>query len=376
MSNPRVMHIQKISGIYGSEHHLAMLLPALVRRGFDVHFLIMHPPDAAFPEYCEKHRAAGVDVSTVPIGSHADPGAFRAVRRAVAAGHYDIVHTHLIHGDLYGIPAARSAGVRRIISTKHGYDNYEKPSKLYRLDGLVCRNANRVITISDALQDYVHKVEGIPMGRMATVYYGIETERMLAEADAAPFDRAAHGLAPEDFLIATVGRLVPVKGHPVLLEAMQGVAHQHPGARLLVIGDGPLRTELEARVRELDIADNVRFLGFRTDVPGILRACGLACYATHGEGFGLGVVEALLQQTPVIASRVMAIPELVYHEQTGLLVPPRDPAALRDAILHLIENPDKRQDMATRGRQMVLENFTVDVMADRTERIYRAMLEK
>jgi len=297
------------------------------------------------------------------------------VRAAVARGRYDIVHTHLIHGDLYGIAAARSAGLRRIISTKHGYDNYEKPSRLYKLDGFVCRGAQRIITISDALQDYVHKVEKIPKSRMTTVYYGIETDRMLAQAEAAPFDRAAHGLAPDDFLIATVGRLVPVKGHPALFQALQGVINVHPQARLLVIGDGPLRAELEGRVQELDIADNVQFLGFRTDVPGILRACDLACYPTHGEGFGLGVVEALLQETPVIASRVMAIPELVYHEQTGLLVPPRNPNALRDAILKLIEDPDMRQDMAHRGRQMVLENFTVDVMADRTERIYRNMLK-
>lgn len=375
MPNPRVLHIQKISGIYGSEHHLGMLLPALVRRSFVVEFLILHPPEADFPEYYAKNEAAGVKVTPLPIRTHTDFGAFKAVRKIVAAGKYDIVHTHLIHGDLYGIPAARSAGVRCIVSTKHGYDNYERPSRLYKLDGIVSRWAHRVITISDALQEFVHVVEKIPKQHMRTVYYGIETDRMLAEAEASPFDRAAHGLSDDDFLIATVGRLVPVKGHPTLFQALQGVMNEHPEAKLLVIGDGLLRPDLEARVRELGIADNVLFLGFRKDVPGILRACDLACYPTHGEGFGLGVVEALLQQTPVIASKVMAIPELVYHEQTGLLVPPRDYAALREAILKLIEDPALRQDMAVRGRQMVLENFTVDVMADRTERIYRNLLK-
>ena len=110
MANPRILHVQKISGIYGSEHHLGMLLPALVRRGFDVDFLVLLPPELQFEEYFKKLRAAGVNVMTTPIRSHRDFSTFRAVRNAVIKGRYDIVHTHLIHGDLYGISAARFAG--------------------------------------------------------------------------------------------------------------------------------------------------------------------------------------------------------------------------------------------------------------------------
>ena len=373
-AKPRILHIQKITGIYGSESHLAMLLPGLVERGFSVDFLILLPPDLDFPDYVESLRGKGVNVDTLPIRGHADPGAFSAMRKTVAAGRYELVHTHLIHGDLYGIPVARLCRVPHVISTKHGYDDYESTSKLYRLNGLACRGAELVITISDALQDYVARVEGIPKNKMTTVYYGIDTDRLLASAEAALFDRAAEGVPDDALLLTTVGRLVPVKGHEFLFRAMQTVTKECPNARLLVVGDGPLRSELEKLAAELGVSEHIIFPGFRRDVPSILRASDLAVYPSLGEGFGLGVVESLLQETPVVATRVMAIPELVEHGRTGILTPPSDARALADAMLELIAHPDRRHEMGREGKRRVLSGFTVETMITRTEEIYRSVL--
>lgn len=371
---PRVLHVQKIKGIYGSETHLGMLLPGLVVHGFDTDLVALVPPDMFFPEYFDALKQCGAGVRIVPIRSHADAAAFAGVRRAAAAGRYDIAHTHLIHGDLYGIPAARLCRVPHIVSTKHGYDNYDNPSRLYKLDGLACRGADVVVTISDALQAQCAKVEGIPKTKMRTIYYGLDTARLRAAADAAPFDRAAHGLDDGHCVIASVGRLAPVKGYPYLLEAMRGVVDEQPGARLVIVGDGPDRDALHAQCRALGIEKHVLFLGFCSDVPSILRDAQLAAYATLGEGFGLGVVEAMLQETPVVATAAMAIPELVTHGEDGYLVPTSDPAALRGRILELIRNPDLRGAMGRRGRENVEKKFSMQTMIDNTAALYRELL--
>lgn len=374
VKRPRVLHVQKFKGIYGSETHLGMLLPGLAAQGFDTDLLALVPPGMSFPEYFNTLKQRGVGVSIVPIRSHADAAAFSGVRRAVSRGCYDIVHTHLIHGDLYGIPAARICRVPHIITTKHGYDNYDNPSRLYKLDGLVCRGAEIVVTISDALQEQCLKVEGVPKSKMRTIYYGLDTARLRAEADSAPFDRAAHGLDPEHCVIATVGRLAPVKGYPYLLEAMRGVVDEHPEARLVIVGDGPDRGALESQCRSLGIENHVVFLGFRSDVPSILRDAQLAAYATLGEGFGLGVVEAMVQETPVVATHTMALPELVMHGEDGFLVPTADPPALRGRMLELIRSPDLRAAMGRRGLENVEKKFSMQTMIDNTAALYGELI--
>jgi glycosyltransferase involved in cell wall biosynthesis len=171
-----------------------------------------------------------------------------------------------------------------------------------------------------------------------------------------------------------VGRLAPVKGYPYLLEAMRGVVDEQPESRLAIVGDGPDCGALEAQCRSLGIEKHVVFLGFRTDVPSILRGAQLAAYATLGEGFGLGVVEAMIQETPVVATHTMALPELVSHGGDGFLVPTADPAALRGRMLELIRNPELRASMGRRGRENVEKKFSMQTMIDKTAALYRELL--
>jgi glycosyltransferase involved in cell wall biosynthesis len=370
----KILHLQKISGIYGSETHLGMLLPGLVRRGFEIDFIPILSDGCWFEEYFNGLKSKGVNVKPLHIRNDVDLIFLMQLYKIIKKEKYAMVHTHLIHGDLFGTFSAHFAGVPIIVSSKHGCDLHYSP-KLYRLHGVLSPWVKKVITISQSLQDYCNKKEGMPLDKMTTIYYGLDTDGLIKKAEQHPFDRATLGLGPEHFIITFVARFVPFKGHKFLLNAMPEIVEKYPNVRLLLMGEGPLRPEMERMAADLKLENHIMFLGFRNDVPGILRDCQLSVSPTTGEGFGLGIAEAMIQNVAVVATDSMAATEYIENERSGVLVPPSDPAALRDAIMNLMGNPELRSRLAEAGRKTILERFTVEAMVNNTARLYTELLK-
>jgi len=205
----RVLHVQKVAGVAGSERHLLTLAPRLDRARFAASMLMLEEPTRRSDQFAEEMRASGVPVHRVSIRGDLDVQCWHAVRGIVRQG-FDIVHTHLIHGDLYGATAAMSVRPRpAVVSSKHGYENYSRTSALYRIGVVLNPAINRIVTISDALQEKVAAAEGLPRAKMMTIHYGSDLP-----ADAEPL------MPSEPLKLVSVGRLVPVKGHPHLLRAL------------------------------------------------------------------------------------------------------------------------------------------------------------
>jgi glycosyltransferase involved in cell wall biosynthesis len=173
-------------------------------------------------------------------------------------------------------------------------------------------------------------------------------------------------------VIGAVGRLSPEKGFATLVEAMRWV----DGRRLVLIGDGPERARLHAMAEELGVADRVTFAGW-VDWPWVARwAFDLLVVPSLSESFGLVVAEGMLAQTPIVATRVGGIPELVVEGETGTLVPPNDPRALADAINKLLGDPMLREAMGQRGREVALERLTASSMARAFTDLYSSMFQQ
>jgi glycosyltransferase involved in cell wall biosynthesis len=336
----RVLHIQKVTGMAGSERHLLALLPGLAQR-FDVAFLILEDPRTPVDDYVAALTRAGVRTERLRIRWDGDPLCVLEMTRLMRRGAFDLVHTHLIHADVLGGVAARLAGVPVVVSTKHGYENYVRTSRAYWLAGIAARWARKVITISDALGRKVVEVEGIPTGKLITIHYGIECPVSDPEPSREAVRRSL-GVPPDAFAVLSTGRLVPVKGFQYLIEAIGKLRAGGSSAILLIAGDGPERAMLQSQAERLGVGDGVRFLGWRADVPALLAGVDAFALATLGEGFGLAILEAMAQRLPVVATRVVAVPEIDQDGETGLLVPPRDPAALADALMVLERDPDLR----------------------------------
>ena len=171
-------------------------------------------------------------------------------------------------------------------------------------------------------------------------------------------------------VVGNVAALTGHKDHATLLEAAGIVLRRRPEARFVIVGEGPLRRELEARVREGGLAGRVVFAGFRDDVDRLLPAFDVFCLSSHLEGLGTSLLDAMAFGRPVVATAAGGIPEAVEDGSTGVVVPVRDPVALAQALLALLDDPDRRRRLGAAGRKRFLERFTADRMVEETLRVY------
>jgi glycosyltransferase involved in cell wall biosynthesis len=367
----RILHVHKVAGLGGSERHLEILLPRLDRRRFDVSLFLLTEPRRPVADFIARFRTMGICVDQAVIRRDLDPGCLLALYRRLRREPVDLVHTHLIHADLYGALASRLAGVRRVISTRHNDDAFRRRADVRAVTRLVGQRWSRVIALSRYLAEFVRRVEGVDPRLIRTVPYGMELPDSASDGHEV---REELGLSCEAPLVVSVGRLVKQKGHAHLLRAWPVIARARPRARLLVVGEGPWRARLVAEASALGVADRVIFAGWRFDVPAILAAADLYVQPSLWEGFGLAILEAMAAGTCIVASRVSTIPELVLEEKTGLLVPPGDSAALAEAILRLLADPERRREMGEAGRRRAIETFSAEHMVRATETVYEDVL--
>jgi glycosyltransferase involved in cell wall biosynthesis len=230
-----------------------------------------------------------------------------------------------------------------------------------------------IAAISGGVRDALLQ-SGVPAARIEVIPSGID----LAPFDA-PFDRAAArsalGLAPDDVLAIQVAALAPHKSQTTLLRAAALLRGRAPRLRVWIAGEGALRAALVAEHKALELDDRVRFLGFRDDVVTLLRASDVFVLSSYLEGMGTSILDAMAAGLPVVATRVGGIPEVVTDGETGLLVPPRDPAALAEALARLADDAALRASWGARGRQAA-RAFGADRTAALTRALYRRLLEE
>ncbi|MFO0586901.1 MAG: glycosyltransferase [Polyangiaceae bacterium] len=207
---------------------------------------------------------------------------------------------------------------------------------------------------------------------------GIDARRV-AEA-AAKTDRAAKraslGVPESAVVIGNVGRLADQKGQEYLIRAMPQVIAKEPRAHLVIVGWGPLEAELRALTRQLGIEDRVTFAGKRLDVDELLGTFDVFAFSSVHEGQGIAILEAMAASLPLVATAVDGIPDMVKHEETGLLVPSRDPAALASAILRLREDRALAERTTAAAKKLVLDRFSIEAAAQAYDDLYEELLAK
>ena len=347
----KVVHVHRIAGVGGSERHLLTLLPALAELGADVSFVgLDHPAGAPDAFY------RGLRVPYARIASRIGVSArlVRELRRARA----DVVHTHLVHADLHG-PLAGTA----LVSTKHNDDRFRSGPFRFAERAITGRAA-RVICITDALRRFNVERVGLPRQKLDVVHYGLDQ----LPAPWGPNPPA--DVPPDARVLVAVSRLVPQKGIDLAVAALPRIA----GAVLVVLGEGPERAALEHQAQSLGVADRVFLPGRAGDVVPWLRRAEIFVHPARWEGFGLVLLEAMLASLPVVASRVSAIPEIVAHDETGLVVERDDPVALAAAVTRLLDDPALGRRLGDAGLARARSEFSVERMARRTLGVYEKAL--
>lgn len=341
----KVLHVHRIGGIGGSERHLLTLLPALAERGVDVRFLGLDDPSRAPDPF--------YDALSVPFERLAAPHDFDprlAVRVRRAAREADLVHTHLVHADVYG-----AIGARVLVSTKHNDDPFRAGAFRY-VERALARRASRIIAITHALARFQIERVGLPREKVEVIHYGLD------DLPAAWGSNPSDDVPRDAPLLLAVCRLEPQKGIDVAIGALRKI----PNAQLVVLGEGPQRAELEQLA-----GDRVHLLGRVPDVAAWLRRADVLVHPVRWEGFGLALLEGMLASLPVVASRVSSIPEIVVDGETGLLVEPDDAAALAASVNRVLNDPG---GYGAAGQARARQEFSVARMADRTLAVYESVL--
>jgi glycosyltransferase involved in cell wall biosynthesis len=362
MTGPSILHLQKVAGISGSEAHLLSLLPGLGERGWNVRMLMLHEDEPGAWEFAEALRARGVPLDAIPLAADVDPIAFLRLTGYLARRRPTILHTHLVHADVYGQLAGVLAGVPIRFSTKHGFNEFREGRVFALTDRTVASVANVHVAISRGLARYLADTEGFAENGFEIVHYGIAPR-----AAVAPYpDGPPHLLC--------VGRLIPIKGHIVLLRAFAQARREVPDLTLEIAGRGPLEPALRALARDLHVADAVRFLGQVTPIQAAIERAAIVVVPSMGEGFGMVALEAMERARPVIAAAIGGLGELVRDGETGLLVAPGEAEPLARAIVELATDRERAAQLGEAGRARALASFLEERCTDRTEILYGAAL--
>lgn len=367
----------------GAQAHVQNLIENLDRARFDIEIVSLADGPAV-----RRIRAAGATVHLV--NDPDDSAALARVVELLARRPPEIIHNHMYRAEVIGTRAALALaelGAARpyVVGTVHS--SRVRSAADRALLRRLTPSMDRLIAVSRAIVAKL-ALEGRTGAPVELIYNGVDLRRY-EYTEACCTLPEEYGFSEGSPLVGVVARLEPEKGHTTLLEAWPKVLEAVPDARLLVVGEGSLRELLEVQAEQLDLLGErcsgdrcvgtrgarpgakVLFTGLRDDVPAVTAALDVAVLPSYREAQGLAILEAMALRRPVVASAVGGVPEMIEHERTGLLVPPRDADALGAAITRLLTDHPLADTLARAGHDFVQANFSIEHMVGAVSTIYR-----
>ena len=287
----------------------------------------------------------------------------------------DLIHSHGYFASTFarlaGLKAGRTAMVRHMHTTDHRFS----PRNM-RIEALLSLYTDQVICVSQAVKTFAVETLGIPEIRTCVIYNTAFAKGNGSQGVGLEARRAALGIQADDFVILALASLKRNKGHEVLLHAVAQLRQQHPELRCIIVGEGPLRGQLESEAKRLGLAGHVVFTGLQSDVtPYLEMAHTLVLPTLYREGLSVALIEGASAGLPLVGSNLGGIPEVIEHQENGFLVRPGDGGDLAVAIGQLIANPDLRERMGRASREIYKTRFSQGIILRRIEELYDRLLK-
>lgn len=360
----------------GAETQLVRLATRLKARGWDIIVVSMLPPKA----YVEELEKAGIPVYSLNMRRGVpDPRAIFRLARIIRKFRPHILHSHMVHANILARMVRPLALVPVLICTVHSIDERGKKGSrrwrilAYRFTDFLC---NLTTQVAQAGLKWYVQIKAVPKHKIRYIPNGVNTEQFRHDPEARAHLRKELGIG-DDFVWIAVGRFDPPKDYPNMLQAFAQVWKKNPKVRLFVVGDGPLRLEMESLAKGLRIDANVKFLGIRQDVPELLNASDAFVMSSAWEGMPNVLLEAASSRLPIVATDVGGNGEIVLQGKTGFHVPPKNPEALTSAMLKLMNlTPEERQRMGEKGRKHIEEKYSLEKVVEKWEELYMELLDK
>ncbi|MEM8733769.1 MAG: glycosyltransferase family 4 protein [Planctomycetota bacterium] len=363
------------------ENTLFNCLDLIEQHGDEV-VLITGPTEGPEGRLLEEGRAGGLEVQVVPdlqraISPFPDRRAYRSLERAMERFRPDVVHTHSAKGGFLGRAAAWSRRVPTVIHTVHGapfhpFQNAFARHLFIQLERWAARRCHHMICVADAMTDLMVGAGVAERSKFTTIYSGMDVEPFVQCHTLRKEARGRLGISEDEVVVGKIARFFNLKGHEFLIEAARQVIAKNPKCRFLLVGDGILRGEIEAKLAAYGMADRFILSGLvrPEEVPYYLSAMDVLVHTSLREGLARTLPQALISGKPAISYDVDGAREVVLDGQTGYLLPPKAVEGLAEAILKLVQDPDRRKRMGQEGATRFTEQFRHQFMTKRIREVY------
>lgn len=367
MNGVKVLQLISSGGYYGAENMLLNLCASQQKAGCQNSLMIFYNVHAPNVEFYERARRRGLSVRMVHCQGRADWRAVRQIEECIQEDGIELLHTHGYKADLYGYVAARRSG-KPIVATCHNWVGGTAALGIYNhLDRMALKRFHGLAAVSESVAQRL-LASGVSAKKVRTIANGIDV-KSFERARPSPvlnFDGSK--------VVGMVARLDLQKGFEYLLRAVSELCDVFPGLKVVIVGEGPDRTAIESMIQRLGLQSNVILAGQHSNMPGIYAAMDVFVLPSLNEGLPMTILEAMAASTPVIATRVGAIPKVIQDGETGLLVDPGDADGLRSALARLLADADLCSHLGAAGHDWVSRNYTSEAMALKYRQMYDDVL--
>jgi len=361
----KILHIVNSLSCGGLEKMVVELASSTINKGIQPTIACLIPDG----ELVALAKDKGLKVFSFVKGNGFDITLIWKIANVLRRERFDIVHTHNMAPLIYGTLAVKLFGLKtKLINTRHGREAKSTLSFVW-----ACNDT--VVPISNDAKRRLLQYNRVDGNKIRVIYNGVSFDdfRILPNPELLEI-KSEFAISPEIKIIGTVARLSSEKDQMTLLESFSEVHRQDPETLLMLVGAGPEESELRRATQLLGIDGCVKFLGFRHDVSRLMNIFDVFVLSSITEGISLTLLEAMAVGKPIVATNVGGNPEVVVNEETGLLVSPKEPDVMAQAILRLLANPDLAKRMGLAGRKRVEERFSLERMTHEYIQVYKEVL--
>jgi len=380
MIEVKICHVIGDSQFGGGSKIVGRLAECAKTEGWDVSVLTTNP---AFSGVLKEAGINVIDLDCIwrDINPYRDLQGLKKLTDFFRANHFDLVHTHTSKAGFVGRRAAYKADVRAIIHTVHGFSFHEHSGRLplvvySNLEKLAAGWCDRIVTVSNFHKQWALELGIGSPGKVLAIPNGIPDVVPVSNSQRREIRRGL-GLASEEFVILSAGRLAKQKGLEDLIEAAVILRDLGEFAfRILLPGEGPLETVLADKIRMLGLGDQVELLGFRSDIAELLIGSDCVALASIREGLSISLLEAMSAGKPIVATSISSNLEASSEGAAAQIIPCSDPQALAGMIIRFASEPRLREDFGLRARKVFLERYTSERMLGSYMDLYRDVIKE
>lgn len=382
MNRIKVVHIITRLDRGGSADNTLITVMGLNRKRFEV-TLIAGKTTEPTPKLALLKGQTQINFFQLPqlqrkVSPYNDLIAFIKLYRLLNKGGFDIVHTHCSKAGILGRWAARLARVPHVVHTPHGNIFYGYYGRLLSylfvlMERFSARFTNRIITLTNkGRKEHLRFKIGF-LDQFRTIYSGIDLSSFIDRKEEGISVKKELGIPVNHRVVGSIARLVPVKDHHTLIRAAPLITNELPQILFLLVGNGPLRSQVESLAEELGVGQRTIITGMRDDIPRLLSAMDIVVLTSLNEGMGRSLVEAMAMGRAVVATDVGGVAEVVENGATGLLVPASSPHLLAEAVIDLLKDDKKRESFGERAKKRVAR-FSAQSMVREIEHLYLELM--